>query len=175
MSNNISYSFTVYGYGDPKGNFGTMTIPASNNDFVLYYTASNKNIINAIQFKYFQSEVAGIINAAVSGLKSLTQYNTQYSISVSTGGTNDVSVSFLNLNANSVVINVWFAVKSSSNVLIIVLSVLGGILFIGLVVVAVCIIRRMRNNEQQQVSPLSAMLVRANTLRINNANDLNTQ
>lgn len=86
-----------------------------------------------------------------------------------------MSISFLNLNSNAVVINVWYSVKTSSNVLIIVLSVLGGILFIGLVVVAVCIIRRMRNNEQQQVSPLSAMLVRANTVRVNNPNDLNTQ
>jgi hypothetical protein len=86
-----------------------------------------------------------------------------------------VSISFLNLNANAVVINVWYSVKTSSSVLIIVLSVLGGILFIGLIVVAVCIIRRMRNNEQQQVSPLSAMLVRANTVRVNNPNDLNTQ
>ncbi len=64
--------------------------------------------------------------------------------------------------------------KTSSNVLVIVLSVLGGILFIGLVVVAVCIIRRMRNNDQQ-VSPLSAMMVRGNTIRVNNPDDLNTQ
>jgi hypothetical protein len=141
----------------------------------LYFTASNINIINAIQFKYFQSEIAGIMNAATSGIKTLSQYNTQYSISVSTGGTNDVSVSFLNLNNNSVVVNTWFAVKSTSSILIIVLSVLGGILFIGLVVVAVCIIRRMRNSDHAQVSPLSAMMARANSLRINNQNDLNTQ
>jgi FtsH-binding integral membrane protein len=64
--------------------------------------------------------------------------------------------------------------KTSSNVLVIVLSVLGGILFIGLVVVAVCILRRMRNNDQQ-VSPLSAMMVRGNTIRVNNPDDLNTQ
>lgn len=69
MSNNVSYSFTLFGFNDPKGNFGTMTIPASSGDFVLYYTASNINIVNAIQFKYFQGEIAGLMNAAVSGLR----------------------------------------------------------------------------------------------------------
>lgn len=175
MSNNVSYSFTLYAFNDARGSFGTMTIPASNSDFILYYTTSNINLVNAIQFKYFQTEVAGIMNYASGGLKSISQYNTQYSISVSTGSTNDVSISFLNLNSNAMVVNVWFAVKTSSNVLIIVLSILGGILFVGLVVVALCIVRRMRSNEHQQVSPLSAMMVRANTIRVNNPNDLTTQ
>jgi len=69
MSNNVSYSLLLYGFNDPRGNFGTITIPASSNEFVLYYTASNIKIINAIQFKYFQGEIAGVMNAAVSGLR----------------------------------------------------------------------------------------------------------
>ena len=175
LSNNMSYSLGLYAWNDWKGNFGTMTIPASSNQFTLFFTATNTSILNAVQFKNYNSEVAGLMNyASTGGLRTLTQYNTQYSLSVNTGGVYEISVSFLNLNSAPVTINIWYVVQTSSNILVIVLAVLGSILFIGLVVVAVCIIRKMRSSGQS-INPLSAMMARANTTRIHNVNDLNAQ
>lgn len=145
LANNIVYNLVLYGWNDSRGNFGTMTIPANSSQFTLYYSATVINVIAAIQLKNFNSEVAGLMNFADNGLRSLSQYNTQYSVSINTGGTYDISLSFLNLNPYSVTLSVWFISQPSTNILVIVLAVLGGILFIGLVVVATCIIRRMRN------------------------------
>jgi hypothetical protein len=59
-------------------------------------------------------------------------------------------------------------------VLLIVLAVLGGVLFIGLVIVGVCMIRRMRNGEAQ-VGPLSnMMMVSGRVIRVG-TNDLTVQ
>ena len=84
--------------------------------------------------------------APTGGLNALTQPNIQYSIKINSGGS-DVSVSFLNFNNYATTINVWYTVASSTNVLLIVLAVLGGVLFVGLVIVAICMVRRMRSNE----------------------------
>lgn len=92
--------------------------------------------------------MAGLLNYAQNGgLNSINKANTQYSISISSSGT-DISVSFLNLNTVQTSINVWYSVDSSSSILLIVLAALGAILFIGLIIVAVCIVKRMRNSSQ---------------------------
>jgi hypothetical protein len=127
----------------------------------------------AVQFKQTAWEIAGIMNYAYGGLKVTNQTNAQYSVPINSGGTNDISVTFMNLNPYPMSLNVWFTQQTSSNILVIVLGVLGGILFIGLVIVAVCIIKKMRS-PAQQVNPLSVMMMRG-SVRIQDVNDLNNQ
>lgn len=50
-SEGVSYTLTLYGFGDPRGNFRTFTIPGSNNMISLNFKASNTNLYNFIQFK----------------------------------------------------------------------------------------------------------------------------
>jgi len=160
VPSNINYSFTLAGTNDTRGsNFVTLTIPATSGQINLVYQASKNNTVVAYQFKSFSSDVAGIINYAEGGLYTINQNTTTgYNISIQTFG-NDTSVSFLNLNPTSVSIAIFYTVQSSSggaNILIIVLALLGTILFIGLVIVVFCLVKRMQN-PQPQVQSISYM------------------
>lgn len=166
-----TYTLQLYGWGDSRGNFGTFTIPGSNSKIYLYFKCSDANINNFIQFKSRDNDVAGLINYAGSGgFNPLRQANTQYTISITSQGS-DVTVSFLNYNTNQVNISVWYNVDESSNILLIILAVLGSILFIGLVIVGVCIVKKM-NNPSQMVHPRRSNSVSRN---MSNENTLSAE
>lgn len=170
--NGITYTLQLYGLGDNRGNFGTFTIPGSSSKILLYFKSSDVNIYNFIQFKSRDGDVAGLINyASNGGYNPLTQANTQYTIGISSSGT-DVSVSFLNLNSGQVNLNVWYNLETSSDILMIILAVLGAVLFVGLVIVAICIVKKM-NNSSQMVHPRASQI--ANNLRNNNENNLTAE
>jgi len=146
----LPISGSVYGpvlpaWNDTKDNYVTVTIPASSSIINLYYATSVKNVAVAIQFQYYPNEVAGIINYASGGLKLINQSNTQFSVPINSGGTNNVSVTFINLGPTPASLNIWYTVQTSVNLLVIVLIALGGILLVGVIVVVVCIIRRVRS------------------------------
>lgn len=170
--NGITYTLQLYGLGDSRGNFGTFTIPGSSSKITLYFKSSDVNIFNFIQFKTRDSDVAGLINyASNGGYNALTQANTQYTIGITSSGT-DVSVSFLNLNSGQVNLNVWYNLESTSDILMIILAVLGAVLFVGLVIVAICIVKKM-NNSTQMVHPRGSQI--ANNQRNNNENNLSAE
>jgi hypothetical protein len=152
----VTYLLQLKQYGDPS-NFVPFTIPGSTNKLVLHYAANDVGVTNFIQFKQRSDEYAGWMNyVANGGQNSITRTATEYTISISSSG-NDVAVAFWNPNANSVSLTVWYTEDSSSNVLLIVLAVLGGVLFILLVIVAVYIVRRMNSNANRQVQPGSPL------------------
>lgn len=70
-----------------------------------------------------------------------------YQIDITSGG-NDVSIGIINQNA-ALQMNfiIWYTVTQTVNVLVIVLGVLGGLLFIALVIAAFFIIKRLRSTE----------------------------
>lgn len=72
-----TYSLQLYPYGDSRGNFGTVTIPGSSNKFTLYFKSTDINVLNFIQFKEHDDEVAGLVNYALSGgFNQLSRANT---------------------------------------------------------------------------------------------------
>ena len=172
MLENTIYTPVIPAWNDSSPNFLTIIIPASSSLTTLYYTASYSNLIIAVQFKKSSAEVAGLMNYASRGLFLSGSANIQSSIPIDSGGSSDISVSFININPYPASLNVWFNNQKASNTLIIVLAVLGGILFLGLVVVAVCVIKKMRSSPQQ-VNPLGSMM--RGSVRAQNANDLNNQ
>lgn len=108
ISGGTTYTLQLYGWGDSRGNFGTFTIPASNSKLYLYFKSSDLNIYNFIQFKTRDEDVAGLINYVENGgFNPLTKANTQYSIGITSGGS-DISISFLNLNSHQVSLSIWY-------------------------------------------------------------------
>ncbi len=60
-----------------------------------------------------------------------------------------MSFSVISFNSNPIDLEIIINISEASNVLVIVLGILGGILLIGLIVAAVCIVRK---NQQARVS-----------------------
>ena len=97
------------------------------------------------------------MNYVLSGGKNIiTKSNTQYTVSINSGG-KDIAVSFWNANNFQVNVTLWYTEETSSNLLLIILAVLGGVLFIMLVIVAIYIVKRMNTNDMRQVAPHSPL------------------
>lgn len=72
-----TYTLQLYPYGDSRGNFGTVTIPGSSDKLTLYFKSTDINVLNFIQFKEHDDEVAGLVNYALSGgFNQLSRANT---------------------------------------------------------------------------------------------------
>lgn len=108
LPGNMIYSPVIPAWNDVKPNFATITIPTSSSTINLYYTSSITAVLVLVQFKYFSSEVAGLVNFASGGFKLVNQTVTQFTVPINSGGTNDISVSFINLNVNPANLQVWY-------------------------------------------------------------------
>lgn len=105
--------------------------------------------------------MAGWMNYVTNGGKStVTKVDTQYNVNIMSNG-KDISVGFWNPNAAKVRIIVWYEEDDGANVLLIILGVLGGVLFVLLLIVAIYIVKKMNSNEMRQVQPNSPLRSRA--------------
>ena len=81
---------------------------------------------------------------------------TQYNVNINSKGKN-VALSFWNSNSVRASLTIWYTVDEATNILLIILGVLGGVLFILLLVVAIYIVKKMNSNEMRQVQPNSPL------------------
>ena len=106
------------------------------------------------------------------GRNELSLANTQYNVNLNSKGKN-IALSFWNGNGVNAHLSIWYVIDEGTNILLIILGVLGGVLFILLLVVAIYIVKKMNSNEMRQIQPNSPL--RSRNRQQNNDNVLTGQ
>lgn len=130
-----------------------VTIPSSSNSIKSYYqVSSGASVYVYVQFKQFTSEEAGTLNYVSNGMFSLNDSAPNNTVDINPQGS--IAIGIYNYGATPVTFTIWYEESSASNILVIVLGVLGGVLFIALVVAA-CYIARRASRNSSLVNPNS--------------------
>jgi hypothetical protein len=116
-----------------------------------------------VQFQDKSTDIAGYFNyvnpSSGVGRYNVVYANYQFTLQINSGG-NSVSIGIKNKDTQSRIFTIGYTtVPSTTNVLAIVLGVLGGLLLIALLVAAYFIIRRVRSSDQQIHPHVSAVII----------------
>lgn len=98
------------------------------------------------QYQGFEGELASYFNVATSdrGYPAIfTLTNTENGTKVQANlNEKNLLFSVVNFFGNGVTLSIDLASEASTNILVIVLGILGGVLLVGLIIAAVCIVKR---------------------------------
>jgi hypothetical protein len=105
-----------------------------------------------------QEELAGIVNYFPSSLaQGMYIFGFGQLVSIEFKTTSNLLLGIINPNPNTVNITLGFTEKSEINVLVIVIAVVGGVFFLGLMIVAFVVLKRI-NNHRREVLPEGHLL-----------------
>lgn len=111
----------------------------------------DNGIILFIQTQTFADELPGITNyRPESGGEGKFFYSSGASISMDLSASGcHLLVGVINPHANSVGFSILFNEKSGVNVIVIIIGVMGGIIFLGLVISAIIILRKLHRSRRE--------------------------
>jgi hypothetical protein len=119
-------------------------------DVTLIFSVTSGGVLIFLQTVETANELAGEVNYFPSSLgegRYTVSQASERSISLSTGG-QSIAIGVINTNAGTVSFDIRFTKVSQTNVMIIVIAVLGGLLLLGLIIAAFFVIRRVKQPDR---------------------------
>lgn len=119
-------------------------------DVTLIFSVTAGGVILSLQTVETSNELAGVVNYFPSSLgegRYTVSQASERSISLATGG-QSISIGVINTNAGPVSFDIRFTKVSQTNVMIIVIAVLGGLLLLGVIIAAFFVIRRVKQPDR---------------------------